>query len=290
MNEQGDFSLGYAVGRDSNNNGNCCYPVYPMYANGGFGGGFGNSFGNDGAWWILILLLAGWGNNGFGGGFGGGGFGGYGDFQLGRLATTNDVASGFSTSEIMSDLNDILLGQQQGFASVQQTLCQGFSGVNSTINQGVNSINQGLCNLGYNIQGGFNDLSRQIGDCCCTTQRAIDGVNYNIATQSCDIRNLLQNVARDVIDSQRSGTDRIINYLVNQEQDELRSEIQNLRLERAISQQNAYFAANQDAQTAELIRRNGRDCPIPAYVVPNPNCCYPPNFNPCGNYGCYGVQ
>lgn len=115
-------------------------------------------------------------------------------------------------------------------------------------------------------------------------------MNYNIATQACDTRNLLQNVARDVIDSQRSGTDRIINYLVNQEQDKLRSEIQNLRLERAISQQNAYFAANQDAQTAELIRRTGRDCPIPAYVVPNPNCCYQPNFNTCGNYGCYGVQ
>ena len=31
----------------------------------------------DGAWWIIILLLCGWGNGGFGfGGFGGGSFGG----------------------------------------------------------------------------------------------------------------------------------------------------------------------------------------------------------------------
>lgn len=154
MNEQGDFSLGYAVGRDSNNNGNCCYPVYPMYANGGFGGGFGNGFGNDGAWWILILLLAGWGNNGFGGGFGGGGLGGYGDFQLGRLATTNDVASGFSTSAIMADLNDILLGQQQGFANVQQTLCQGFSG-----------INQNIVTNGYETRNAITDVGYALKDC-----------------------------------------------------------------------------------------------------------------------------
>lgn len=286
MNEQSnDFATGYAVGRDSNNN-NCCYPMM----NNGFGG-FGGGFGNDGAWWILILLLAGWGNNGWGGGFGGNN--GYNEVQLGRLATTNDVASGFNNSAVLSNLNDILLGQQQGFASVQQTLCQGFSGVNSSINQGVNSINQGICNLGYNIQGGFNDISRQIGDCCCTTQRAIDGVNYNLATQSCDTRNLIQNVTRDVIESQNRGTDRIINYLVNQEQDRLRNEIQNLRLEKAISQQNAFFTANQDAQTAELIRRTGRDCPVPAYVVPNPNCCYTPNFNSCCNgngYGGFGIQ
>ena len=45
------------------------------------------------------------------------------------------------------------------------------------------------------------------------------------------------------------------------------------------------FTANQEAQTAELIRRLGRDCPVPAYVVPNPNCCYNANVtfgNGCG--------
>ena len=41
-----------------------------------------------------------------------------------------------------------------------------------------------------------------------------------------------------------------------------------------------------EAQTAELIRRLGRDCPVPAYVVPNPNCCY---GNPVGiGYGYNG--
>lgn len=157
MYEQGNsFAEGYMIGRDS-------------YNNGGFG------FGGDGAWWIIILLLAGWGNNGFGGGFGGGN--GNLAFDLGRLATTNDVASGFNNSAVLSSLNDLKLGQ----AGLQQTLCQGFNGVNTS------------------ILTSTNDLSRQIGDCCCTTQRAIDGVNYNIAKSTCDI-----------VNSQNANTQRII--------------------------------------------------------------------------------
>ena len=49
------------------------------------------------------------------------------------------------------------------------------------------------------------------------------------------------------------------------------------------SNQNAVIRAAIDASTAEIIRRTGNDCPIPAYVVPNPNCCY---GNPTGvGYG-----
>lgn len=275
-----EFSEGVVVGQGMNNN--CCYPMvpaYPMYyGNGGFGGGMGGW--NDG-WWIILLLLCGWGNNGFGGN--GNQFNGY---EIGKLATTNDVASGFSTSAIMSNQRDLQLGQQEGFAGVQQTLCQGFSGVNATINTVGSQLSQGLCNLGYNIQSGFNGISREIGDCCCQTQRSIDNVNYNMAKNTCDIQNSLSNSTRDIIDSQRCGTDRIINFLTNQEMDRLRSENQTLRFERSQANQTALFNANQEAQTAELIRRLGRDCPVPAYVVPNPNCCYDPfgrnGWNDCG--------
>lgn len=161
MYEQGNsFAEGYMIGRDST----------PGYGYGGFGG-----FG-DGAWWIIILLLAGWGNNGgFGGGFGGGN--GNLAFDLGKLATTNDVASGFNNSAVLSSLNDLKLGQ----AGLQQTLCQGFNGINTS------------------ILTSTNDISRQIGDCCCTTQRAIDGVNYNLAKSTCDI-----------VNSQNANTQRII--------------------------------------------------------------------------------
>lgn len=188
-----EFTDGYLAGQGNNNN-----------SYGGFGGW------GDG-WWILLLLLCGWGNgnNGWAGNGGGNQMLGY---ELGRVATTNDVASGFSTSEIMSDLNDILLQNSQGFAGIQQTLCQGFGGINQAIS-----------------------------DCCCQTQRSIDNVNYNMAKNTCDIQNAICNSTRDIIDSQRCGTDRILNFLTNQEMDRLRSENQALRFQASQSAQNAYL-------------------------------------------------
>lgn len=168
MAENNDFGVGYAVGRGENGYGNGC----------GFGG-----FGGD--WLAILVILALLGGNG-GWGFGGNGGNNMLGYELGRVATTNDVASGFSTSEIMSDLNDILLGQQAGFASVQQTLCQGFNGINMAIAQ-----------QGYNTQAGFYNISRELSDCCCelketsnrNTQRLLD---YFTCKENQDLRDKLQ--------------------------------------------------------------------------------------------------
>ena len=242
-NSMSEFSDGLALGANMNNG---CYPCVPAYGN-----GMGNGWGDG--WWILLLLLCGWGNNGNWGG--NNQFQGY---EIGKLATTNDVASGFSTSAIMSNQRENQLSQQQGFADVQQTLCQGFSGVNATVNQVGNTINQGICNLGYNMQSGFNQLGHQISDCCCQTQRAIDGVNYNMAKNTCDIQNTICNSTRDIIDNQRCGTDRIINFLTQQEMANLRAENQGLR-----------FQASQAAQNAYLVNEL-RPTARPAYITCSP--------------------
>lgn len=168
----GDFAEGYAVGQGNGN----------------------NSWGGDG-WWILLLLLCGWGNNGWNNG--GNNMG----YELGRVATTNDVASGFSTSAIMGNINDIMLTQQSGFANVQQTLCQGFNGINQAI-----------------------------GDCCCRTQAAIADVKYANERNTCDI-----------IQAGNANTQRIIDYLNGQEMTKLRDENQALRFQASQSMQNAYL-------------------------------------------------
>ena len=245
--DDNSFATGYAVGRDSTNN--------------GYGNGF---FGGDWAWIIIFALLFGWGNNGngFGGVFGGrnGFIGGY---DIGKLATTNDVASGFSTSAILNSLNDLKLGQ----AGLQQTLCQGFNGVNTS------------------ILTSSNALQSQLADCCCGIQRAIDGVNYNMATNTCSITNAINTATRDVIDNQNANYRAIHDELVankieakNERIAELQQQVNALNLAQSQANQNAYLTAAMDANQAELIRRLGRDCPVPAYVVPNPNCCY----NTCG--------
>lgn len=124
-------------------------------------------FGNNGDWIWAFLLLALLGNGGWG--FGGGNGGDFAGWQLGRLATTNDVASGFSTSEIMSDLNDIILGQAQ----MQNFINQGFSGVNATVTNGFAGVNNAICTLGYQNAQLINGLSRELGDCLTSSKKSI---------------------------------------------------------------------------------------------------------------------
>lgn len=268
MAEDNGFAMGYALGQDSNG--------------GGSGSGWGN-FG-EGIWAVIIVALL-FGRGGFGGGglFGGGGNGNGGCGCGSSCATQADLAAGFNNSAVLSSLNDLKLGQ----AGVQQTLCQGFNGVNTTVLQGFNGVDNAICTLGYQQQAGVNALSTQLAQCCCDTQRAIDGVNYNMATQFCGLNNTIQNTTRDIIDSQNAGTRAILDFLTQDKIATLTAENQNLKFAASQASQNAFITANQEAQTAELIRRLGRDCPVPAYVVPNPNCCY---GNPVGigygNQGC----
>ena len=107
-----------------------------------------------------------------------------------------------------------------------------------------------------------------------------------MATQACDTRNLIQNTTRDIIDNANANNRAILDFLVNDKIASLQAENQNLKLKASQAEQNNFIAANQQAQTAELIRRLGADCPIPAYVVPNPNCCYNPQVTFGYNNGC----
>ena len=217
-----------------------------------FGGGFGG-FGGFGGAGILPWLL-----------FGNGVFGGFGGGCGSPCATQADLAAGFNNSAVLSGINGI-----------DSALCQGFNGINTAILQN-----------GYNTQGAINGLSHQLSDCCCATQRAIDSVKYENATNTCAIQNTIQNTTRDVIDNANANSRAILDFLTQDKIATLTAENQSLKFAASQSAQNAFITANQEAQTAELIRRLGRDCPVPAYVVPNPNCCYnytvQPSCNTCG--------
>ena len=217
-------------------------------------------FGNDSWAWIVILLLFGYGRNGFGG-FGGS-QGGYG-MPCGIPATQADLAAGFASNATLNGINGI-----------DSTLCQGFNGVNTAILQSE-----------YNTQGAINGLSHQLAQCCCDNKAAIADVKYAMATESCATRNTIQNTTRDIIDNANANSRAILDFLTQDKIATLTAENQSLKFAASQSAQNAFITANQEAQTAELIRRLGRDCPVPAYVVPNPNCCYNANVtfgNGCG--------
>jgi hypothetical protein len=208
--------------------------------------GYGNNggFGFGGGWEGLIGLIAVaalFGN----GGFGGFGFGGN---RGGNYATQADLSAGFANSEIMSDLNDILLSNQTGFAAVQQTLCQGFNGINTAILQSSNATERGFATLGYNL-----------ANCCCEIKGAIADVKYANEKQTCDIINAIN-----------AGNQRLVDIYTSDKIDTL-----NRKLATAEAQ-----LSNQ-AQSAYIINQL-KPCPTPAYVVPNPNCCY----NYVSNNGC----
>lgn len=220
-----NFAMGYALGQDS---GGACRD--------------GGLFGGNDSWLGLILfaMIFGWGRGGFG-------FGGGGGID-GAVATQADLAAGFNNSAVLNNLNDLKLGQ----AGIQQTLCQGFNGVNTTILQGFNGVDNAVCTLGYQNQTGFNNLSRQISDCCCNVERQIErgfcDTNANIAAQ----------------------TRSILDFLTNDKIESLRSENQSLR-----------FQASQIAQNQYLIDQL-RPCPVPAYLTCSPFAAAYGTGNSCG--------
>ena len=181
------------------------------------GGNNGGMWGSDGIWAILLLALL--GGRGFGfGGYGGGSGSEFYGYQLGRTATSEDIASGFAQNTLQRGIDDIILGQAQ----MQNFINQGFSGLNA-----------------------------QLANCCCTTQRAIDGVNYNMAKNTCDI-----------IQAGNANTQRILDFLTSEKICGLQAE--NSALKGQISNY---------AQTNAIVSALAPK-PVPSYSVPNPNCCY----------------
>ena len=235
----------------------------------------GGMFGNDWAW-IVILLLFGWGGRGFG--FGGG----YGAGQGGcgsPCATQADLAAGFNNSAVLNNLDGI-----------ENALCQGFNGVNTALLQGFAGADNAVCTLGYNMQGGFNALGHQISDCCCQTQRAIDRVAYENQANTCALQNTINGTTRDIIENANANSRAILDFLTQDKIATLTAENQSLKFQASQTAQNAFIQANQEAQTATLLRRLGAECPSPAYLVNAPT---PVTFpvNGCGqvqfaNNGC----
>lgn len=188
----------------------------------------------------------------------GGGFGGFGGFGGGG----GGLQSAFT-------LNNI----EGGIRGIQQGLCDGFYAVNT------------------GLLTGFNGVQGQLASCCCETQRSIDSVRYDMATGFCNLGNAISSQTRDIIENQNANYRSLMDFMVQEKISTQAAKIASLENQVSQANQNAVIGARIDAGIAEVIRRTGNDCPVPAYVVPNPNCCY---GNPLGvgyngsGYGGYG--
>ena len=252
-----------------------------------------DGWGDNGAWWIILFLIFGWGRNGFGGGFGGngGGYGGVPDnFALQTDFATLERKLDSVNSGICDSTFNLNSTMTNGFAGMQQTLCQGFSGINQNIVTNGYETRLATQGLSSQLANCCCDIRQQISDCCCTTQRGIDAVNYNMAMNTNSIQQTLCNNTRDIIENQNANYRALHDEIVANKLEEKtaqitaqQNEINALRLAASQEKQNNYLTATMNANVAEIIRRTGNDCPIPAYVVNGPT---PINFptNCCGQY------
>ena len=238
-------------------------PVAPV--NSSNGNGFG--WGGDGAWWIVLFLIfaafGGWGNGfGFGGGNNGGG-----------VVDGYVLASDFSNIERKMDI-------------INGGLCDGFYAVNNSLLTGFGNAELSRCNQQAALMQQLNNMAMQNANCCCETREAIQGVNYNLATQACDTRNQMQNSTRDIIDAMNCGFRSIDQRLTAQELAAKDAKIAEQNQQLFAAQLAASQAAQNDTLksyvSGQLAYYNPR--PVPSFAVPAPY-----QFAGCNsgyNYGC----
>lgn len=285
-------------------------PVAPAGQTGSTCNGWGNDSAWWIIILFLFVFCGGWGNRGAGGNGGGDsgyattagfdnvyrkldgvnnglceGFYGMNTSTLNGFAGVNQNVSGASAgvtqnltagfSGLNQSINNGIYGVTQAVntssADTNQTLNTGFSGLNQTINNGFSQAELSNCNRTANITQQLNNMAMNQQNCCCETRESIQGVNYNLATQSCGIQNAINNSTRDVIDNANANSRAILDYLCNDKISTLQSENQALRLAASQQAQNATLQGMMTANTNQIISRVA-PYPIPAYQVPNPYC------------------
>lgn len=211
----------------------------------------------NGAWWIVILLIFGWGgfgNNGWGGNVAGNGY------------TDAAIQRGFDNQAVVSKLDGI----NNGICSLGYDQLAQMNGINTNILQTGFGIQQainadtvsGMQNTNA-IQSTLTNMAAQNASCCCETQRQIErgfaDTNYNMATQACQTRQAIADSTRSILD-----------YLCQDKIATLTAENNDLRRAASQDRQNALLTTAMTAQTNQIINAVNPTA-IPAYVVPNPN-------------------
>ena len=147
-------------------------------------GGFGG--GNNGLLWLFAILL-----------LGGGGFG----VNRGGVVTEADLCNANSFTDLKNGVRN--LSDQIGAMNV------GFT--------------KGLCDMGYTMFGNFNNLEKQVAECCCQTQLGIQGVKFDMA-----------NYASAINANTTAQTQRILDKMCEDKEAAMAQRIQQLELQQAM--------------------------------------------------------
>ena len=263
-------------------------PVSPMYGN---GGGFGNGFGGDWAW-IILLLLLGWGNNGWGGYGGGmGGFAADGAALYPWMNQNQTVNDGFRDQMLNTNITSI----RDGISGISTQLCNGFAGVNSSI---ANGFAQSEISANARQMADMNQrfaLQSQLADCCCENRLATCQTQNIVQSEGSATRFADANNTRDIIDSQTRGTQAILDKLCALELDGVKAQLAQAERENVGLQNQLNMATLRESQTAQnafisqgfanevdALYNRLNSCPVPTTPVYGRT----PIFTCGGNAGC----
>lgn len=232
----------------------------------------GGMFGDGGAWWLIlfVILFCGWGGNGglLGGNRSGGAVEGY--------TLTSDFAN------IERKLDGITNGLSDGFYAMNTGMLNGFAGVTQAINNGFMNAELSRCNQQAALMQQLFAMQMQQQQCCCEQRADAAQTRYDLATQGCDTRNLIQGTTRDLIEAMNSGFRSLDQRLTAQELAAKDAKIAEQNQQLFAAQLAASQAAQNDTLksyvSGQFAYYNPR--PEPAYIVQNPNCCR--QYSGCG--------
>lgn len=261
-------------------------PVTPAGSNGGMFGG--DCYGGGWFWWIIILIIL---------------FGGWGGYGFGNNGQTSSVYEGYVLNNDFSEISRQLDSATDRLAtqgnSIANGLCDGFY----TQAQLINGVTQSIADSNYGIQNAITQsriadmqdsfglqsaingvnvnnntntqaitsqitaLGTQMASCCCdqkyqnATQFA--DLNYRLAEQSCQTRQAIADSTAAIVTNQDANTRAILDFMTQDKIATLTAENASLKA-----------AANNAAQTYDIVNSLRTPTPIPSYTVPNPYASY----------------
>lgn len=211
--------------------------------NGWFGGAGGGAEMN--LFFLFFLMMA----MGGGGGFG---FAGRTD------GIPNQINNDFLYNGMQRSMSDLSNNVSRGFDNTNNILGQGFA---QLTNQNF-GISKEVAQYNYNNAIGQASLSREIGDCCCSTNRNIDATRYEMAKGFCDTITNQNLNTRDILENQTANTQKILDLFRTATEQQLRDELSLARMQNIQSQNQL----SQLAQTDAIVSRIN-PTPIPAYIT-----------------------
>lgn len=152
--------------------------------------GYGDGFGmGGGSWFAWILLFALFGGNGFG------------FNNRGNCVTEADLCNANSFSELKNSVGRM---NDQQAAIARQT-------------------DNAICQIGYQNLQNTNTITSQLADCCCTTQRGIDSVKFDMANYSAATNATIT-----------AGIQKVLDKMCADQTAALQARVQSLELQQAL--------------------------------------------------------